>query len=141
MQVFVPYSNVFECAQALSADSKRFNKQIVECNQIINAMCGAKAWRNHPVTKMYEDDSYWLELYTECFITYKHDKQLALRISNKAAKYTPSFLTTELCNQHKRRLFTKAPNLYPQFTEFGTSEENWYFVDNKLVKYINGKKQ
>ena len=27
-----------------------------------------------------------------------------------------------------------------KFAEYGTSEENWYFVDGQIVKYINGKK-
>lgn len=38
MQVFVPYKSPYQCAVALISDSKRFNKQIVELNQILKAI-------------------------------------------------------------------------------------------------------
>lgn len=60
--------------------------------------------------------------------------------SKKADEYRPPFLTDDFCNQHKRRLFTKSPDKYPQFAEYGTSEENWYFFDCELLKYVNGKR-
>lgn len=62
------------------------------------------------------------------------------RFSEEAYYIRPPFLTEEFCNQHKRRLFTKAPDLYPQFAEFGTSEINWYWSNGEIVKYINGKR-
>lgn len=34
----------------------------------------------------------------------------------------------------------EAPELYPQFAKYGKSEENWYFVDGQIVKYVNGKR-
>lgn len=49
------------------------------------------------------------------------------------------FLTEEFQVQHRRRLYTKSLELYPQFAKYGTSEENWYYVDGKLVRYIKGK--
>ena len=52
MQIFLPYKNVFETAKCL--DNRRLNKQITECNQILDAIDGAKAWCNHPITKMYK---------------------------------------------------------------------------------------
>lgn len=48
MQVFVPYKNVIDTAKAMWADSRRYNKAIIELKQIIAAIEGAKAWRNHP---------------------------------------------------------------------------------------------
>lgn len=53
---------------------------------------------------------------------------------------TPSFLTQEFCDQHKRRLYTKAQELYPQFAKYGKSDVNYYFVDGELLKYKNGKR-
>ena len=60
MQVFVPFQNPFECAQAL--DPRRFNKQILECKQIINAIYGrSTAWTNHPCVLMYRQYVDWLK--------------------------------------------------------------------------------
>lgn len=152
MQVFVPYSNPLECAEALWEDNRRFNKQLIECEQIINAIDGKLAWRNHPITLMYKSHREWLVNYMKClysFANYKNskDKDLAnfefaicQEYNRRANDIKPEFLTEEFCDNHKKRLFTKAPYLYPQFAELGTTEENWYFVNNKLVKYINGKK-
>lgn len=54
----------------------------------------------------------------------------------------PPFLTSDFCDQHKRRLFAKNPEHYKQFEEYGTSDENWYFDNDKniIIKYINGKR-
>lgn len=52
MQTFLPYADFNKSAQVL--DSKRLNKQLVECQQIFNALCGnSKGWTNHPVTNMW----------------------------------------------------------------------------------------
>lgn len=152
MQVFVPYSNPLQCAETLWEDNRRFNKQIIECEQIIKAIDGKLAWRNHPVTLMYKPHREWLENYMKClqsFDNYKNSKDkyianfnlaICKEYNHRANDIKPEFLTEEFCDNHKKRLFTKDPYLYPQFAEFGTTEENWYFVNNKLVKYINGKK-
>lgn len=151
MNVFTPYPSPIQCAKALWADKRRYNKQIIECRQIILAIEGAKAWRNHPVCLMYKEHKNWLELYRQCFVAYRNYMKSDYSIgceafinaakehSNKADKILPSFLTDEFCDQHKRRLYTKSPDLYPQFAEYGKSYENWYFVDGELKKYLNGK--
>jgi hypothetical protein len=64
----------------------------------------------------------------------------ALKFSYYADKIRPPFLTDDFCDQHKRRLFTKAPELYPQFEKYGKNYENWYFLDGNIVKYVNGKR-
>lgn len=153
MQVFVPYSSPLDCAKALWDDSKRYNKQIIECRQILDAIdCISKGWRNHPVVKMYKYYREWLAIYYCCLQAYrdahKFDKssfgynatmRMAETYSIEADAIMPPFLTDDFCNQHKRRLYSKSAELYPQFAEYGKSEENWYFVDGKLLKYINGK--
>lgn len=154
MQVFTPYPDPIECAKALWNDKKRFNKQIIECQQILDAIDGKKAWNNHPCTKMYKEHREWLMNYALCLQEYRNyeryyrtdyyssarSKGKAVLYSIKADKMRPPFLTEEFCNQHKRRLFTKAPDLYPKFAEFGTSEINWYYVDGELLKYKDGKR-
>lgn len=145
MNVFVPYQSPIECAKALYGD-RRFQKQIIECRQMINAIDGkTEAWSNHPCTKMYKPYREWLVYYKNCLYFYGEHKKYGMSISNaenysqKADAIRPPFLTEEFCDQHKRRLFTKSHDLYPQFEKYGTSEINWYFVDNKLLKYKNGK--
>lgn len=146
MNVFIPYKSPLDCAKALYGD-KRFQKQIIECKQIIAAIDGAKAWRNHPVSLMYKEHKEWLYNYMMCFSFYrkcmKGDKyafKYCCYYDNEANKITPNFITTELCDQHKRRLYTKAPELYPQFEKYGTSEINLYFVNGDLLKYKDGKR-
>lgn len=83
----------------------------------------------------------WLWYYRETLESYMMGLlTLAKQYSYQCDYYfRPSFLTQDLCDQHKRRLYTKAPELYPQFSELGTSEENWYFVDGRIIKYKDGK--
>lgn len=140
MQVFVPYPSPIDVAKCL--DRRRLRKQIVECDQILEAIAGeSQAWKNHPVVKMYFNNPTWLWYYRETLESYTMGLlTLAKQYSSQCDCYfRPSFLTQDLCNQHKRRLYTKARELYPQFAEFGTSEENWYFVDGRIIKYKDGK--
>ena len=140
MQVFVPFPSPIDVARCL--DKRRLRKQIIECDQILAAINGdSKAWFNHPVVKMYSKHKFWLYHYREVLSYYLQGyPQVAKYTSNTAGLDRPPFLTDEFCDQHKRRLYTKAPDLYPQFAKYGTSDENWYFVDGELVKYINGKR-
>ena len=140
MQVFVPYPSPIDVAKCL--DPKRLRKQIIECDQILAAINGeSQAWKNHPVVKMYSDYAAWLWYYRGVLEAYsRRNIRKAYEASRNAYIVRPPFLTSDFCDQHKRRLYTKAPDLYPQFAEYGTSEENWYFVNGEIVKYINGKR-
>lgn len=138
MQVFVPYPSPIDVAKCL--DPKRLRKQIIECDQILKAIRGkSEAWKNHPVVKMYKNYTQFLCAYSDTLWCFMNGSDMAPGLSEYADRYRPPFLTDDFCDQHKRRLFTKAPELYPQFAEYGKSEENWYFVDGKIVKYLNGK--
>ena len=152
MQVFVPFKNPFECAQAL--DSRRFNKQILECKQILKAIRGeSTAWANHPCVLMYKDHADWLQMYLnafECYKTYKDlgtedydeamvDFFLAKEWGERAMFYIPPFLEEKFTNQHRRRLYTKYPLFYNAWAELGTSDENWYYVNGMWRIYINGR--
>lgn len=139
MQVFTPYLRPFACAECL--DPRRLNKQIIECNQILAAIRGeSQAWKNHPVVKQYTNSIGYLGNYKACLEAFKCGNiELAQRFSDMALLQKPIFLTEEFCNQHKRRLYTKDNNFYACFYKYGESQENWYYVDGKLLKYINGK--
>lgn len=139
MQVFTPYPEPFKTADCL--DDRRLNRQIIECKQILTAIKGeSTAWKNHPVVKQYRDHIPYLQNYMDCLKAYK-DNYLDASIiySDCAMLYKPEFLTTEFCNQHKRRLYTKDSNFYAAFYRYGKSDENWYVVDGKLLKYVNGR--
>lgn len=152
MQVFIPYPNPLDVAVTMWVDQRRYNKQIIECKQIISAIDGAKAWRNHPVCLMYKYHKEWLRFYLWCFEAYRNSMKSdncsdkdgfmmeAEYFSNRANEVKPSFFTDEFCNQHKRRLYTKSPELYPQFAEYGKSDINYYYVNGELLKYKDGKR-
>ena len=148
MQVFVPYKDAYQTAMILYVDKRRFHKQIVECNQIINVIeCKKSGWKNHPIVKMYKNHVDWLKLYVQIFkyldyfvnAQYEIDKTSfydgLLILRELARKCAPDFLTNEFCDQHKRRLFTKNEKAFELFKGYGKSYENWYFVDGKVVKY------
>lgn len=142
MQVFIPYKSPLKVAKCL--DPKRLNKQIIECQQILNAINGvSNAWFNHPIVKMYssKNDKEWLKIYMLCLKAYQEDNvHNAEGFDLLSYTYTPKWMTKELCDQHKKRLYTKAPDLYKNFEKFGITEENWYVIDGEIVKYINGQK-
>lgn len=138
MQVFIVGSPL-ETAQAL--DKRRLNKQIIENNQILNAIYGQRAWRNHPCTLQYKDLTAWLCAYSLCLEDYR-DKNMedAEFWSNVADSVRPSFHTEEYFDQMKRRLYTKMPEHYNQWEHLGESDVNWYFVDGEWRYYRNGKR-
>lgn len=141
MQVFAPFPEPI--TTALCLDQRRLHKQIIECYQILAAINGtSKAWANHPVVKMYRPYKAWLLFYYTTLICYANKSINAENILTKEEEESirPPFLTDEFCNQHKRRLYTKDPEHYKEFQKYGKSDENWYFVDGQIVKYVNGKK-
>lgn len=142
MQVFVPYINPFYVAQCL--DKRRLNKQIIECDQILKATANPDGpWGHHPATLMWARYSFWLFCYRMVLEYYRDGKVWQARLLGENCAMIcnrPKFLTKSFCVQHRRRLYTKSPELYAQFAKYGTSEENWYYVDGKLVRYIKGKK-
>lgn len=139
MNVFTPYKNPIECGKCL--DKKRLNNQINEANIILDAINGKKAWANHPCTLQYKEYSEWLEYYRLClFWCLGGNYRLAEDYNALACKITPPFLTDEFCYNMQRRLYTKLPQHYEQyFGKLEPTQENWYFVNGELRKYINGK--
>jgi hypothetical protein len=140
MQVFVPYPEPIKVVECL--DHNRRNKQLIEVKQILAAIDGnTEAWKNHPVVKMYAPYREWLDRYRLCFEHWIGGREETARWwSNHANLVRPDFLTEEFCDQHKRRLYTKAPDKYKDFAKFGKTNENWYFLDGVVVKYIDGKR-
>lgn len=140
MQVFITSPDPFDTAIIL--DSKRFNKQIIEVGQILDAITGrTKAWKNHPCVLQYKDHLGWLQYYLLCFKYYKSGNiELAKFFGNAAFERIPEFHTIDFFNQMKRRLYTKDSNHYNMWSHLGFSDENWYYVGGKILVYKNGKR-
>lgn len=137
MQVFIVGSPL-ETAQAL--DYRRLSKQIIECQQIVDALNGKQAWHNHPCTLQYKNNIQWLLMYKGVLTTYR-DKMFeqAEILNNHALKITPTWHNQAYYDQMKRRLFTKNPEHYSQWKNLGMSDINCYCVDGVWKYYKNGK--
>ena len=59
MQIFLPYKDIFKTAECF--DNRRLNKQIIECQQILDAIDGSTSWCNHPIVKMYKEHYYYFK--------------------------------------------------------------------------------
>lgn len=146
MTIFV-VGSPYETAQAL--DPKRLNKQILECQWMIDMTEGKTKEKNHPAYLMYKNNIEWVKLYQKCLSYYrdylKHNDGsellMSITFSNYADKIKPSFLCEELYNNFKKRLYTKNPEYYKKFESFGKTEANYYFVDGNWLKYENGNKE
>lgn len=152
MTVFI-VGTPFETAQAL--DSRRLNKQIIECQWIIDMAKGNTKPSKHPAFLMWKDHIQYILYYQECLKFYRShlkDKEsgneegsklrlkLSIHASEEAEKFKPPFLCDELYNNFKKRLYTKNNEHYSQWKYLGESETNYYFVDGKWLAYTNGKK-
>ena len=138
MQVFI-VGSIYDTVIAL--DKRRRHKQWVEIQQIIDAIDGKKAWKNHPCTIQYKEYKYWLILYRTVIEFINMDMHSnAKNISQIAENFKPEWHCEEYFNQMKRRLFEKDEDYYKQWSYLGKSLDNWYFVDGEWVKYRNGKK-
>lgn len=146
MQVFI-IGSVINTAIAL--DKKRLNKQIIECQQIIKAIEGESyAWKNHPCTIQYKNNTTWLNNYLNCLINYQKANsgklgiyetsrclELAYELSSFCDFLRPIFHTSEYFDNMKKRLYTKDHEHYKQWENLGESYENWYWIDNKWKIY------
>lgn len=126
---------------AMAGDTRRYNKQIIEVRQILDALNGAKAWSNHPCVLQYKGCEAWLRAYYGCLYSYvlgeKHD---AIVYSELADEIRPDWHDQRYYDNMKARLFTKNPQHYAQFAKYGTSDYNLYYVDGSWRKYVNGKR-
>lgn len=140
MQVFI-VGTPEETARVL--DSKRLNKQIIECGQILDALKGAKAWSNHPGVLQYSGQEFWLRCYKRVLESFIKKDNIRIRFWNwRASESTPQWHTQEYYYQIKRRLYTEDTEYYKQWAHLGTSDENWYWSEREgaFIKYVNGKR-
>lgn len=145
MNVFLPYPSILTSAKAL--DTRRLHKQTVECNQMLKALASKGAWSNHPATLMFKNHQDVLLAYIMIA-----DAELAFRrntteIPDEIVKLDievefvlSAWLPSAFFDQHKKRLYTKDNVHYKQFSSFGEADINYYYVDNTILKYKNGKR-
>ena len=141
MQVFVVGSPL-ETAMAL--DKARLRSQIREAHVILAAIHGeGKGWIHHPVVLMYSEPNSvrWLSMYADILEGYLAGYTGLPEADNEAKLITPAFHTPEFIKQMKRRLYTKNPEHYKQWAEFGESQDNYYWSPTKRawLMYHNGK--
>lgn len=141
MQVFVVGSPL-ETAMAL--DKARLRKQIIECHQILAAIHGeGKGWFHHPVVLMYSEPNSvrWLSMYADILEGFLDRSTGLIEADNEAKLITPAFHTPEFIKQMKRRLYTKNPEHYKDWAEYGESDCNWYWspTQQKWLVYRDGK--
>lgn len=140
MQVFI-IGSPLETAMAMAGDTRRYNKQILETQQILDALNGKKAWSNHPCVLQYRGYEEWLREYRRCLSAWKDNDKLTAFIAEQWCHITrPKWHTQEYFDQMKRRLFEKDELHYKQWSFLGKSLDNWYYIDGKFVKYRNGKR-
>lgn len=128
MQVFLPYNNLSETSTCLFKDKRRYNKQIIECGQIIAAIKGeSNAWSNHPIVWQYRD-------YVDFLVFYKAYLELfrdayAYTLTMKPIVVPPFIFDQDYLDSHKRRLYQKNPEAFREFAEYDNGDtSNLYCV-------------
>ena len=135
MQTFLPYADFDKSAQCL--DTKRLVKQIVECQQILNALLlpEAKGWKNHPAVTQWKGYEVSLVRYMASVTGAYFKRFPKKRGENKSWNYVvnnfydvvtgsganPPWLgNEELHASHRANLLRKDPTFYGTF---GWTEE------------------
>ena len=134
MQIYVPFSDPLKVAECL--DRKRLHSQIREAHLLYDSLLGLKHWKG-VLVEMYRPYTSYIEYYIEVLECYRDGVECDWKKVDP-----PHFLTEEFCEHHQRRLYSHAPDKYPQFSHLGFSQENWYYDNDKdaVVKYLNGKR-
>ena len=128
----------------MALSRKHLRNQITEAHVILAAIHGeGKGWIHHPVVLMYSGPNSvrWLQMYADILEGYL-DGSTGLEIADREAKaITPEFHTEKFLTQMKRRLYTKSPEHYKQWADFGESEDNYYWSPTRRawLMYRNGK--
>lgn len=134
MQTFLPSANPVITARWL--DSKRLNKQILECYQILNVLSGKSptgGWRNHPAVLMWRGFERGLWSYVQAMILEARSR--GIKTENNEANLNrlkdqcwedwgnnaPSFWNDNnklmrVTTTHKASLFDKDPMYYSKFS-------------------------
>lgn len=159
MQTFLPYKDFDKTAHVL--DSKRLNKQILECYQILKVLNNPDphaGWRNHPAVKMWRGHENALFDYTLSMIreadrrgiktdTNKNNL-ITLRVATiknwgngMPSWYNDKAIMKRVTTTHKANLYRKDDIYYHDFAKAVVSPNNepccekcnYYWVTHKEV--------
>jgi hypothetical protein len=142
MQTFLPYKDFDKSASVL--DSKRLNKQILECYQILKVLNNSDpkaGWRNHPAVKMWRGYENALFDYTLAMIReadrrgIKTDKNkenlMVLRVATIAnwgnglpAWFSDSSVMRRVTTTHRANLYRKDDAYYFDFMSSVADKNN-----------------
>ena len=128
----------------MTLSPKHLRNQINEANIILAAIHGeGKGWIHHPVVLMYSEPNSvrWLQMYADILEGYLDGSTGLIDADREAREITPAFHTPTFVENMKRRLYTKNPEYYKQWAEFGESQDNYYWSPGKRawLMYRNGK--
>jgi hypothetical protein len=165
MQTFLPFPAKRNSLDAL--DSKRLNKQILECYQILNILTGnskSNAWRNHPAVLMWEGAEAELYRYAMTAVVLadmrgiKTDKNKAnleslsrdrksLMWGDETPRWAINPTTIKRVNAtHKANLYRKDPVYYAEFASSVNDPNNkpccercQYYWPTHKDKYANAE--
>lgn len=155
MQTFMPYRDFDKTAKVL--DSKRLNKQILECYQVLNVLSNPSptaGWRNHPAVVMWRNHEFSLYNYVQKMILeasgrgIKTDKNLEniqrLRHTygfnwgmGNPKWYDDKSIMKRIKATHKANLFKKQPEAYPQFISALEDKNNVPCCDRCQYFWVN----
>jgi hypothetical protein len=142
VQTFLPSKDFDTTASML--DSKRLNKQILECYQILKVLSSddpKAGWRNHPAVKMWRGHEHTLFTYSLAMVSeakrrgIKTDKNMDNLINLRVANlkkwgsgfpewYQNSDEMKRITVTHMARLFVKDPVFYQPFSFFSEHKDN-----------------
>ena len=124
MQTFLPYTSFRQSAASL--DDVRLRKQILECEQIVNAIERGTGWKNHPVTKQWTGFLDGLYSYARCCLA-EYRKRCGTKFVNYDAFFgehedIESELPWWLADKHyhagqRGHLYRKDPAYYAKFKQ------------------------
>ena len=157
MQTFLPYQNFEEVAADL--DSKRLNKQILECYQILNVLSNPSptaGWRNHPAVKMWR--GYEVALFKYAMTMVSEADARSIKTENNVANlqrlrrergmdwgitmplwFSNNKIMKRVTTTHKANLYKKAPELYPQFVSAVSDKNNKPCCDTCQYYWVTHK--
>lgn len=141
MQTFLPHITPAQCAHSL--DSKRLNKQILECYQILNILSGnskSNAWQHHPAVLMWAGAEHHLWNYTMAMVNEANKRGIKTNknmenlnsLRKKSLKNwgqdKPAFANKQSINRtiitHRANLYRKDPVYYAEYASAVYDDNN-----------------
>lgn len=157
MQTFLPSKDFKTVASML--DSKRLNKQILECYQILNVLSNDDphaGWRNHPAVKMWRGHEYILYSYALAMVdeakkrgikTDKNEENLSILLGRNGKTWGHTFpswyqnseIMKLVTTTHKANLYYKDPEFYHAFQSAALSKNNKPCCDKCKYYWVTHK--